>query len=164
MAFGRRGRYFIVLGQEIKNSIQALFEEILVQVFGSAGQKQVNFDQMTLGQELGRLLGFKLQIVGAGADFNLERFQLLANRLLLGPFLLFVLKVKEFAIIHDFGHRRGGARRDFNQIKLCLSGPVQRLAQRDYPQVAAILGDDAQFRGANLLVDAEIFAHWRLQL
>src|SRR5207247_9484698 len=88
--------------------------------------------------------------IGAGAHLYFLDFE---HRELLRSVRFLFLLVAELAVIHHPAHRRLCVRRDFQQIHLFRLYLFQRLVQRHDPELFALRTDDANFTGANLMIE-----------
>ncbi len=98
-------------------------------------------------------LEVKVVVIGLGPDLDL--FYLDMNLFLLCLLLFLAHLVLVFAEIHDTAYRRRGRGRNLHKIQLtgfrCLKG----LADGQYSQLFAIVGNDSYLIGTNSLVDVD---------
>ncbi len=107
---------------------------------------------MSIRKKLFRLRYPNLQIVcgGSGGNPNLLHFlHLLCHTLF---FLFFLFLIAEFVEADDAGNRRFGGRGDFDQIKAFFGSQSERFLSRHDADIFTCLPNQAQFRGANLII------------
>lgn len=97
-----------IRGDELEHSVESLAEEAFVEVFGSAGEEEVQLNAMSFGKPFGSLLCLEGEVMVAGADLDLEAFYLNILGMSLGLLLLFVLVILILAVISDLGDRGDG--------------------------------------------------------
>ena len=68
------------------------------------------------------------------------------------------LLVEELPEVHDPADRRGGRGRDLDQVEPLLLGDHERLRRRHDAELGAVVVDDADFLGADAVVDADRLA------
>ena len=71
---------------------------------------------------------------------------------------LFILLVKEFAVVGDLANRRIRRRRDFHQVESAFAGHFDGLERLHDAQLAAFLVNHADFAGPDALIDASAVA------
>ena len=135
--------------------------QILVRHFAST-EPQGHLHLVTVFQELKNVPHFDVVImrISVGSEFDLFH---LDNFLLFARFrLALLLFVLEFSEIHDLDDRRICIRRDLDKIKPGLFSKLQAAFRRDDADIFTFCADQADFRGANAVVDAGAgVALWR---
>lgn len=133
----------VLLGDELEDAFEALFEEVEFHVLRAAGEEEVDFDSMSLLQPFRCLFCFQCQIVFAGADLHLDILHFDDVGFRLGRLELFVLIVLKLSVVHDLRDRRDCIRRDFDEIKTRCQGFVEGVLEADDPKVFPDRTDDA---------------------
>ena len=118
-----------------------------------AAEAHGGFHPVPVGEELLGVFELGVEVIGvyAGRHANLLYFN---DPLILLCFLLLLGLLKtELAIVHDAADRGGGARSDFDQVKLMLDSDLKSLLRGHNTQLLALRAYKAHFLVNNLLVD-----------
>ncbi len=63
---------FVFDGDELHDALETFLEEVQIHIFGTSNEEEVDFDAVTFAEPFGDPLGFELEIMLAGADFDLN--------------------------------------------------------------------------------------------
>ncbi len=147
----------VLLGDELEDAFESLFQEVELHVLRAAGEEEVDFDSMSLLQPFRCLFRFQCKIVFAGADLHLDILHFDDVGFRLGRLELFVLIVLKLSVVHDLRDRRDGVRRDFDEIKTRCQGFVEGVLEGNDPEVLPDRTDDAKLRDSNLMIYPVIY-------
>ncbi len=117
-------------------------------------ETQSDFHLVAVFEKLEDIAHLDVIVVAVCVGTELDLFDLDDLLLLAGFALALLLFVFELAEIHDFAHGRRGIGRDFNQVKPGFVCHVHGLHGCDDSDVFAVGADQADFVGADLVVDA----------
>jgi len=151
--------YLVVFRYEVEKTIKAALQKILAHVFGPPLKKQLHFYAVALLEPFGGTFCFHLQVVLAGRRFHLDilNFHCLRPRFLF--FVLFILIVLPFTVVHYFGDRRLGFRGYFDQILTGLFCLFKRLIARQDTEIFTLFFvNDTKFRRAYAAVDIDLWS------
>ncbi len=149
----RRGFQFAGGFQQFQNAFENPVPFFDVCQFAAAEHHRHNYLVFMLQETLGLIdLGFDIMIAGFRADPNFLDFGVV--RVLLVS--LFLLRVFEFAEIHDAANRRLLGRCDFDQIQIQFPCHIQGLFRAQHSQLCSVRAHNTYLRDADLLVDAVI--------
>ena len=108
-----------------------------------------------LGKELDGLIFLGLVVVLVHGDGELDFLDDDDLLLLLGGAFALFLLVEEAAVVLDAADGRNGVGRNFHQVEAALAGDLQSFKWRQDAELLAVFVDDADFAGANAIVDAD---------
>ncbi len=132
---------------------QQLTTKVLVGHF-STTEPQGDFDLIAIFEEFEDVAHLHLIVVGVRVGTELDLFDL-DDLLLLARFAFaFLLFILELAVVHDLADGRGGVGRNLYQIQTGLFSHLHRLGRMHNTDVIAICTDQADFGGADFVVDA----------
>lgn len=69
-------RYLVFDGDELENSIETLFEEVEVHILRAADEEEINLHPMAFLEPFRGFFRFELEVVIAGAYFDLNILQI----------------------------------------------------------------------------------------
>ncbi len=119
----------------------------------AAAEAQAGLDLVTLVEEAHGLIFLGLVVVFVYGDAELDFLDYDDFLLLAGGALTLFLLVEVAAIVLNTADRRNGVGRDLDQIQTALTGNFQGFERRQNTELFAVFVDDANFAGANTLVD-----------
>jgi len=108
---------------------------------------------MTFSNKAPDVIHFEVHVVLPGGRPHFH-FLDIADRVLFGVVRFFLLRVPVLVEIGDPAHRRGGGRRDLDQVQAAALRDFDRVAQRQDSDLAAVGVDYTDFLGANQVINA----------
>lgn len=141
---------------KLHNAVEALFEEFDIHILRAAREEEIDFDALAIFEPFGDFVSFQGEVVVTGADFDLYGFDFDYRRLCLRALLLLLLVVGVLAVVHDLGNRGSSSRSNLNQVEVCLLCLFEGFGEGNNTQVLALSTDNAELRGLNLVVDADL--------
>ena len=121
----------------------------------ATAEPQACLDLVAFVKEADSLIFLRLVVMlvyrnGEFHFFHDDDFLLFAGR----PLALFLL-VEEASVVLDAADRRDGVGRDFYEVQTTLACNLQRFKRGENAQLFAVFIDDANFAGANPVVNAD---------
>ena len=121
----------------------------------AATEAKTRFHLIALSEEADGLILLGLVVVLVDGDGELDLFDDDDFLLLLGgAFALFFL-VEEAAVVLDAADGRNGVGRDFYQVQAAFASNLQGFERGQNAELFAVFVDDADFAGANPVVNAD---------
>ena len=127
------------------------FELVLVDD-GAAPEGHHHFHLVSVSQELGGMIQLEVEVVVVGLRPHVNLLNLRLGTVGLDLFLLFLLFVKIFLIIHHLAYRRVGLRGDLHQIQLIALGNLQSFPEGDNLRLE-ILSYYAYYLGGDVFIN-----------
>ena len=103
------------------------------------------------------MIDLRLQIVGVNIQRKLNLFHLDDALVFACLFFPLLLLKAIFAVVHDFADRRFRVRSNFYEIQILLQGKFLRVSNRHDTQLLAVVGNDADFSVADIIVELQFF-------
>lgn len=144
--------HFVLLSDEVKQSVQALFEEFFIHILGASGEEELYFDAVSFLQPFRSGLGLELEVMIAGGDLYLDRLGFGSFRSRLGLFLLLIRFVLELAVVHYLRYGRICIRGYFNQVEAFALGRFKCFFKAQKAEIFIVRTYDAEFFGPYLIV------------
>jgi hypothetical protein len=134
------------------NACEQVHAKLTVREFATA-EAQRDLDLVAFADELVNCLHFGGIIMVIDVGTHLDLFDLLRLLALAGEVGLFLGLIFEFTDVEEFGDRRIGVGRDFNQIETKLVGLLHRFLGVHDAQIFAIFVDHPHLRRLNEFVE-----------
>src|SRR3989344_4692814 len=144
--------YFVTLGNDREETLQALFEKFEFHILVAAPQEEVHFYAVTFLEPSGRFARLYLHVALARTDLDLRDFCLRHVSFRFDLFVFLLLLVFEFAVVGNFAHRRLRVGRYLNEVEPERLSFRERLADGEDAEILGIGSDDAHFRRPDTLI------------
>jgi hypothetical protein len=139
-----------VLDQPVDNGVSELAVSHLAPLKPKRGLHLV-----AVLQEADRLVAAGLVVVVVDGNRELDFLDGDGLLALAGRALALLFLVEKLAVVLNAANRRHRGRRDFNQVETALAGNFERFKWGKDAELLALLVDDADFAGADALIDAD---------
>jgi hypothetical protein len=116
----------------------------------------VTLNVLALVEELAGAARLGLEVVDVDVGPVLDLFEVNLVLLLLGLARLLLLLVAKAPVVHDLAHDRPRVRGHLDEVEALLACALERLVDRDNPNLVAFVVDESNRRESNPFIDAHL--------